>query len=368
MYYYDFIIVGAGLYGSICAFELKKRGFNCLVIEKREHIGGNCYTEEVEGIQVHKYGAHIFRTSEKAIWEYIQQFAEFNNFVNTPLANYHGEIYNLPFNMNTFNRMWGVVTPEEAKKTIQEQRVISENDVKNLEEYAISQVGIDVYNKLIKGYTEKQWGRDCKDLPAAIMRRIPIRYTYNNNYYLDRYQGIPIGGYTQIFEKMLEGIDIELGTSFCDVRNKYLNKNVKVIYTGPIDEYFEYQFGALEYRSLKFKHEVLDVDNYQGVAVVNYTDRETPYTRVIEHKFFEEKKSNRTVISREYPFEWQLGVDPYYPINNTKNQNKFYKYMCLAEKEKNVFFGGRLGEYKYTDMQETVKMALEAVNKILSQR
>lgn len=362
---YDFIIVGAGLYGSICAFELKKRGYKCLVVEKRNHIGGNCYTEKIEGINVHKYGAHIFRTSVKKIWEYIQQFAEFNNFINTPLANYHGEIYNLPFNMNTFSRMWGIFTPEEAKKIIQDQRIISENKVKNLEEYAISQVGTDVYNKLIKGYTEKQWGRECKDLPATIMRRIPIRYTYNNNYYLDRYQGIPIGGYTQIFEKMLNGTDVELSVSFSDIKNRYLNKNVKVIYTGPIDEYFEYQFGPLEYRSLKFEHEIIDIDNYQGVAVVNYTDNETPYTRVIEHKHFEENISNRTVISREYPFEWKQGVEPYYPINDEKNQEKLSKYLSLATKEKNIFFGGRLGEYKYTDMQDTVKMALDMVDKIM---
>lgn len=365
MYNYDYVIVGAGLFGSICAFELKKRGFSCLVIDKRNHIGGNCYTEEIERIQIHKYGAHIFRTSDKKIWEYVQQFADFNNFINAPLANYHGEIYNLPFNMNTFNRMWGVVTPAEAKSIIQEQRVASTNVIKNLEEYAIDQVGIDIYNKLIREYTEKQWGRKCKDLPISIMKRIPIRFTYNNNYYLDRYQGVPIGGYTQMFEKMLVGVDIELEVNFCNVRNKYLGKNTVVIYTGPIDEYFEYQFGALEYRSLRFEHEILNMDNYQGVAVVNYTDIETPYTRIIEHKFFEDKRSDKTVISREYPLEWQLGIEPYYPINDEKNQQKFLRYMRLAENEKNILFSGRLGAYKYTDMQETVKMALELIEKIL---
>lgn len=365
MYNYDYVIVGAGLFGSICAFELKKRGFSCLVIDKRNHIGGNCFTEEIERIQIHKYGAHIFRTSEKKIWEYVQQFADFNNFINAPLANYHGEIYNLPFNMNTFNRMWGVVTPAEAKSIIQEQRVSSTNVISNLEEYAIDQVGIEIYNKLIKEYTEKQWGRKCKDLPISIMKRIPIRFTYNNNYYLDRYQGVPIGGYTQMFEKMLAGVDIELEVNFCNVRNKYLGKNTVVIYTGPIDEYFEYQFGALEYRSLRFEHEILNMDNYQGVAVVNYTDRETPYTRIIEHKFFEDKGSDKTVISREYPLEWQLGIEPYYPINDKKNQQKFLRYTRLAENEKNILFSGRLGAYKYTDMQETVKMALELIEKIL---
>ena len=280
---YDYLIVGAGLYGAVCAFELKKRGFKCLVIDQREHIGGNCYTEEIEGIHVHKYGAHIFRTTEKVIWEYMQQFAEFNNFINTPLAKYKGEIYNLPFNMNTFSRMWGITTPEEAKKIIDTQRISLEQDAKNLEEYAISQVGTDIYYKLIKGYTEKQWGRECKDLPASIMRRIPIRYTYNNNYYLDRYQGIPIGGYTQIFEKMLDGIDVELKTSYADVKAKFINTDLRIIYTGTIDEYFNYQFGALEYRSLRFEHEVIDTDNYQGIAVVNYTDRETPYTSVMTY-------------------------------------------------------------------------------------
>ncbi|MGN0325196.1 MAG: UDP-galactopyranose mutase [Lachnospiraceae bacterium] len=362
---YDYLIVGAGLYGSVCAYELNKKGFTCVVIDKRKHIGGNCYTEEIEGINVHKYGAHIFRTSDKMIWEYMQQFAEFNNFINTPMANYHGEIYNLPFNMNTFNRMWGVVTPEEAKKVIQKQRGDVSNNFGNLEEYAISQVGVDIYNKLIKGYTEKQWGRACVDLPASIMRRIPIRYTYNNNYYLDRYQGIPIGGYTRIFEKMLEGIDVVLGVQYDDVKAEYVGPDTKIIYTGAIDEYYNYRYGSLEYRSLRFEHEILDIEDMQGVAVVNYTDIETPYTRIIEHKHFENTQSKKTVISKEIPYEWKLGIEPYYPINDKRNQEKLELYVALAKKEKSVFFGGRLGEYKYTDMQDTIKMALEAVEKCI---
>ena len=325
-------------------------------------MGGNCYTEEVEGIPVHKYGAHIFRTSDTKIWEYIQTFAEFNNFINTPMANYHGEIYNLPFNMNTFNRLWGVVTPEEAREVIQKQRSVVTGNCNNLEEYAISQVGIDVYEKLIKGYTEKQWGRECRRLPASIMRRIPIRFTYNNNYYLDRFQGIPIGGYTPIFERMLAKTDVMLGVKYNDVRAMVNQSGTKVIYSGPIDEYFDYQFGPLEYRSLKFEHEILDIENMQGVAVMNYTDRETPYTRVIEHKHFDNIQSSKTVISKEFPYEWSLGVEPYYPINDDKNQERLKLYQSLAEKEKDVFFGGRLGGYKYTDMQDTIKMAFETVS------
>lgn len=360
---YDYLIVGAGLYGAVCAFELRKKGYKCLVIDQRKHIGGNCYTEEIENIHVHKYGAHIFKTSEKEIWEYIQQFAEFNNFINSPLANYKGEIYNLPFNMNTFSRMWGIVTPKEAKEIILNQRSILREGVNSLEEYAISQVGTDIYIKLIKGYTEKQWGRDCKELPASIMKRIPIRYTYNNNYYMERYQGIPIGGYTQIFEKMLFGIDVQLNTSYKDIKEKFDDTDTRIIYTGPIDEYYEYKYGPLEYRSLKFEHEIIEIEDFQGVAVMNYTDKETPYTRIIEHKHFEDIMTNKTVITKEYPFEWRLGVEPYYPINNRNNQELLSKYIILAKKEKNVVFGGRLGEYKYTDMQDTIKMALDTVKR-----
>ncbi len=358
---YDYLIVGAGLYGAVCAYELRKKGYKCLVIDKRQHIGGNCYTEEVENIHVHKYGAHIFRTSDKEIWDYIQQFAEFNNFINTPLANYKGEIYNLPFNMNTFSRMWGIVTPKEAREIILKQSNILQQEVNNLEDYAISQVGIDIYTKLIKGYTEKQWGRACKDLPISIMKRIPIRYTYNNNYYVERYQGIPIGGYTQIFEKMLLGTEVRLNTSYEEIKENFSNTGIRIIYTGPIDEYFGYRYGPLEYRSLKFEHEIIGIDDFQGIAVINYTDSETPYTRIIEHKHFENVVNDKTVITREYPFEWKLGTEPYYPINNTKNLGILSQYISLAEQEDNVVFGGRLGEYKYTDMQDTIKMALNVV-------
>lgn len=362
---FDYLIVGAGLFGAVFAHEATKKGKRCLVIERRDHIGGNCYTEEIEGIQVHKYGAHIFRTSKKEIWEYINQFAEFNNFINSPIANYHGRIFNMPFNMNTFSQMWGIRTPDEAKKIIDEQRKEITGVPQNLEEKAISMVGKDIYEVLIKGYTEKQWGRPCNELPTSILNRLPVRFTYDNNYYRDRYQGIPIGGYTRIIEKMLEGSEVVTGTNFLDDREYYLGKAEKVIYSGTIDEYFNYCFEPLEYRSLHFEHEALNTDNYQGVAVVNYTDAETPFTRVIEHKHFEFGTQPKTVISREYPLEWTREIEPYYPINDKKNQTRYNLYAELAGKQRKVIFAGRLGAYKYTDMQDTICNALELVNKEL---
>lgn len=362
---YDYLIVGAGLYGAVFAHEAAKAGKRCLVIERRDHIGGNCYTEEVEGIQVHKYGAHIFRTSDKRVWDYIQQFAEFNNFVNSPIANYHGEIYNMPFNMNTFSKMWGISTPQEAQAIIEEQRKEITREPQNLEEKAISLVGRDVYEKLVKGYTEKQWGRDCKDLPASIMRRLPCRFVYDNNYYNDKYQGIPIGGYTRIIEKLLEGSDVKTGVDFNDNQELYKAKAKKVLYTGTIDSYYKFCYGTLEYRSLRFEHELLQEENYQGVAVVNYTDRDTPYTRIIEHKHFEYGSQPVTVISREYPLEWREGLEPYYPINDLRNQERYEKYKQLADNDPEVIFGGRLGAYKYTDMQETIIDSLNLAEKEL---
>lgn len=359
---YDYLIVGAGLFGAVFAHEATKAGKKCLVLERRNHIGGNCYTEEIEGIQVHKYGAHIFRTSKREIWEYINQFAEFNHFINSPIANYHGRIFNMPFNMNTFSQMWGIRTPDEAKKIINEQRKEISGTPRNLEEKAISLVGKDIYEALVKGYTEKQWGRPCNELPTSILNRLPVRFIYDNNYYRDIYQGIPVGGFTRIIEKMLEGSDVKTGTNFLDNRECYLGMAKKVIYTGTIDEYFDYCFEPLEYRSLRFEHEVLDTDNYQGVAVVNYTDRETPYTRIIEHKHFEFGTQDKTVISREYPFEWTMGIEPYYPINDEKNQARYSLYANLAGKQKKVIFAGRLGAYKYTDMQDTIGNALELAN------
>lgn len=362
---YDYLIVGSGLFGSVFAYEATKHGNKCLVIEKRNHIAGNCYTEKIEDINVHKYGAHIFRTSQKYIWEYIQQFAEFNNFINTPIANFCGEIYNMPFNMNTFCKLWGVNKPEEAQKIIEEQGKAITDEPKNLEEHVIKMVGTDVYEKLVKGYTEKQWGRDCKDLPTSIIKRLPVRFTYNNNYFNDRYQGIPIGGYTAIFKKLLSGCDIELNTDFLANKEKLTRSAKKIVYTGTIDSYFNYCFGELEYRSLKFEHEILNCENYQGVAVVNYTDRETPYTRIIEHKHFEFGTQPKTVITKEYPLEWNKDIEPYYPINDEKNQNRYEEYKKLAQKENNVIFGGRLGEYKYYDMQDTIMSALSLVKNIL---
>lgn len=356
---YDYLVVGSGLFGAIFAYEATKRGNRVLVLEKRNHIGGNCYTENIEGISVHKYGAHIFRTSRKDVWEYINQFAEFNNFINSPIANYKGEIYNMPFNMNTFNKLWGISKPEEAKKIIEQQGSFIKGEAQNLEEHVIKMVGKDVYEKLVKGYTEKQWGRECKDLPKSMIRRLPLRFIYDNNYFNDRYQGVPIGGYTKIFEKLLAKCDIHLEEDY--LINKYLwnKKAKKVIYTGTIDSFYDYCYGELEYRSLRFKHQVLNCDNYQGVAVVNYTDRETPYTRIIEHKHFEFGTQLKTVISKEYPLEWSREIEPYYPINDEKNQKRFCEYKALSKSENKVLFGGRLGEYKYYDMQDTIISALD---------
>lgn len=359
---YDYLIVGAGLFGSIFAHEATKRGKKCLVIEKRDHIGGNCYTQNVEGINVHKYGAHIFHTSNKEVWDYIQQFSEFNRFTNSPVARYKNELYSLPFNMLTFNKMWGVITPQEAEAKIKEQ-IAKENitDPKNLEEQAISLVGRDIYEKLIKGYTEKQWGRKCTELPAFIIKRLPVRYTYDNNYFYDTYQGIPIGGYTGIFEKMLNGIEVKLGVDFFAEREYYENLAERIVFTGMIDEYFNYQFGKLEYRSLRFDNEVLDMPNYQGNAVVNYTESDVPYTRIIEHKHFEYGVQEKTVITREYSKEYEEGDEPYYPINDARNNELYAKYKALADQKSNVIFGGRLAQYKYFDMHNIIAEALECV-------
>lgn len=362
---YEFLIVGSGLFGAVFAYEAIQKGKSCLVIEKRNHIGGNLYTEKIEDITVHCYGAHIFRTSDKKIWNFMLQFSEFNNFINSPLANYNGEIYNLPFNMNTFNKIWGIISPQEAQKIIAMQQDEICGEPKNLEEKAISLVGRDVYEKLIKGYTEKQWGRDCKDLPASIIRRLPVRYTYDNNYFNDRYQGIPEAGYTAIIKKMLNGADVIVNTDFNTQKEKFEDLADIVIYTGPIDAYFNYCYGPLEYRSLHFENKTLDIENYQGVAVMNFTDRETPYTRIIEHKHFVFGIQHKTVITYEYPSEWNIGEEPYYPINDKKNQQKYEQYRQLAEQLTNVYFGGRLGEYKYYDMQDTIKSALLLAQNIL---
>ena len=362
---FDYLIVGSGLFGAVFAYEATKAGKTCLVLEKRDHIGGNCYTQEWNGIQVHKYGAHIFRTSKKDIWDYIRQFADFNHFVNCPIAKYNGRIYNMPFNMNTFSKMWDISTPDEAKAIIAEQRKEINGVPQNLEEQAISLVGRDIYEVLVKEYTEKQWGRPCNELPASILRRLPVRFTYDNNYFNDPYQGIPIGGYTQIIEKMLEGSEVLLNTDYNLEPEKYRHMAKKVLYTGTIDGYFKYCYGPLEYRSLRFEHEELQTDNYQGVAVVNYTDSKTPYTRVIEHKHFEFGTQPNTVISREYPFEWSEGIEPYYPSNDKKNQECYEQYAKLAANEHGVLFGGRLGEYRYYDMQDTILSALELVRKEL---
>ncbi|MGL5595117.1 MAG: UDP-galactopyranose mutase, partial [Cetobacterium sp.] len=341
-----------------------KRGKKCLVIDKRDHIGGNIYCKKIENINVHQYGAHIFHTSNKKIWDYVNSFVEFNRYTNSPIANYKGEIYNLPFNMNTFNKLWGVVTPEEAKAKIEEQRIASGIvEPKNLEEQAISLVGTDIYTKLIKGYTEKQWGRSATELPSFIIKRLPVRFTYDNNYFNDKYQGIPEGGYNVIIEEMLKDIDVKLSTDFFKNKNELIDIAEKVVFTGMIDEFYNYELGTLEYRSLKFEHEVLDCENYQGVAVVNYTEREIPYTRVIEHKHFEYGTGDKTVITKEYPADWKIGDEPYYPVNNDKNNELFEKYKELASKEKNIIFGGRLGNYKYYDMHQVIEAALEAVEK-----
>lgn len=363
---YDYLIVGSGLSGAIFAHEAAKQGKKCLVIEKRNHIAGNVYTENIEGINVHKYGAHIFHTSNKEVWDYINQFAEFNNFVNSPLAVYKNELYNLPFNMNTFSKMWGIKTPEQAKHVIESQvkksKIISP---KNLEDQAISLVGEDIYQKLIKGYTEKQWGRDCKDLPAFIIKRLPVRFTYNNNYFNDKYQGIPIGGYTQIIQKMLENSDILLNTDYFDFIKSHPNIADNIIYTGEIDKYYNYCYGKLDYRSLKFETEVLDTENYQGNAVVNYTERKIPYTRIIEHKHFEFGNQPKTVITKEYPEIYDGNNEPYYPVNDFKNTELYKKYKELSDKEKNVFFIGRLAQYKYFDMDKVIESTLNISKKIL---
>jgi len=358
---YDYLIVGAGLFGATFAYEAKKRGKSCLVIDKRNHIGGNIYCESIEGINVHKYGAHIFHTSDKAVWEYVNQFAEFNNYINSPVAIYKDELYNLPFNMNTFSKMWGIKTPAEAKAKIEEQiKELNITEPKNLEEQALSLVGTDVYEKLIKGYTEKQWQRDCRDLPAFIIKRLPLRFTYDNNYFNDRYQGIPIGGYNQIIEKMLDGVDVQLSTDYFELENRDKIAE-KTVFTGQIDKYFDYKLGILEYRSVRFDTKVFDCENYQGNAVVNYTEREVPYTRAIEHKHFEYGKQPKTVVSYEYSSEWGIGDEPYYPINNDKNNSLYEEYKKLAENTPNVIFGGRLGQYKYYDMDKVIISALDAV-------
>ncbi len=356
---YDYLIVGAGLYGAVFAERAKKRGKSCLVIDKRNHIAGNIYTYECEGINVHQYGAHIFHTNNKEVWEYVNNFAEFNRYTNSPVANYKGEIYNMPFNMNTFNKMWGVITPDDAKAKIEEQKAAAGiTEPKNLEEQAISLVGTDIYEKLVKGYTGKQWGRDCKDLPAFIIKRLPVRFTYDNNYFNALYQGIPNGGYTKLVENMLEGTEVRLGIDYLENKTELDKLADKVIYTGPIDAYFDYKLGALQYRSVRFETEVLDTDNYQGNAVVNYTDSETPYTRIIEHKHFEFGTQEKTVISREYSAEWKVGDEPYYPVNDDKNSVLYAQYKELADKEENIIFGGRLGEYKYYDMDKVIEVAL----------
>lgn len=358
--HYDYLVVGAGLFGAVFAQQAKEKGKTVLVIDKREHVGGNVYTEEIEEIQVHRYGAHIFHTNNQEVWEYAGRFAEFNRYTNSPVANYHGELYSLPFNMYTFNKMWGVVTPEEAEAKIREQRESAGITApKNLEEQAISLVGTDIYEKLVKGYTEKQWGRACTELPAFIIKRLPVRMTFDNNYFNARYQGIPMGGYTQMVEKMLDGIEVRLSVDYLDNRSEWDSLADKVVYTGSIDAYYDYCYGHLNYRSVRFETEILDKPNYQGNAVVNYTDRETPYTRIIEHKFFEFGTQPKTVISREYSSEWQPGVEPYYPINDEVNTKLYHKYKELADQEAAVIFGGRLGEYRYYDMDAVILSALE---------
>lgn len=361
---YDYLIVGAGLFGAVFAYEATKKGKKCLVIDKRDHIAGNIYTKETENINVHQYGAHIFHTSDRKIWDYVNSFADFNNYINSPVAIYKDELYNLPFNMNTFSKMWNIKTPSEAKAIIEKQiEELNITEPQNLEEQALSLVGTDVYEKLIKGYTEKQWGRDCKELPAFIIKRLPLRFTYDNNYFNDRYQGIPIGGYTKIVEKMLEGSDVLLDTDYFEFIKDNEGIADKVLFTGMIDEYYDFCYGHLEYRTVRFETEVLDCDNYQGNAVVNYTDREVPYTRIIEHKHFEFGKQGKTIISREYSTEWEPGMEPYYPVNNERNNDLFEKYKALADKEEKVIFGGRLGNYKYYDMDKVIIAALEAVEK-----
>lgn len=364
---YDYLIVGAGLFGSVFAYEAKKRGKTCLVIDKRDHIGGNIYTKEIRGIHVHQYGAHIFHTSNEKVWKYINQFATFNQYINAPIARYKDEVYNMPFNMNTFNKLWGVTTPKEAQAIIDKQKKESGIKVpRNLEEQAISLVGKDIYEKLIKGYTQKQWGKNCTELPAFIIKRLPLRFTYDNNYFNDCYQGIPIGGYTKIIEKMLEAIEVRLACDFFKERTTLESCAKKIVFTGMIDQFYDYQFGELEYRSLRFESEILDEENYQGNAVVNYTEYDVPYTRIIEHKHFEYGTQLETVITREYPANWEKGDEPYYPINDEKNNTLYSQYEALAKNEENIIFGGRLGLYKYYDMHQIIEVALECAEKELS--
>ena len=364
---YDYLVVGAGLYGAVFACEAKRKGKKVLVIDKRDHIAGNVYTEEVEGINVHKYGAHIFHTNNKKVWKYITQFAEFNRYTNSPVANYKGELYSLPFNMYTFNKMWGVVTPQEAAAKIEEQRKAAGiTEPKNLEEQAISLVGTDIYEKLVKGYTEKQWGRPCNELPAFIIKRLPVRLTFDNNYFNALYQGIPMGGYTKMVENLLDGIEVRLNEDYLENKAEYDAIAEKIVYTGAIDAYFGHSLGALEYRSVRFENEILDSDNFQGNAVVNYTDAETAWTRIIEHKWFEFGGQDKTVISREYSSEWKFGDEPYYPVNDEKNGNLYAEYKKLADLEEKVIFGGRLGEYRYYDMDAVIASALDMCEKELA--
>ena len=366
MYKYDYLIVGSGLFGSTVANELKKKGKKVLVIDKRNHVGGNVYTENIEGINVHKYGAHIFHTSNKEVWDYINQFAEFNNYINSPIARYKNELYNLPFNMNTFTKLWNdVFTPQQARDRIeQEKKEFFVNEPKNLKEQAINLIGKTIFEKLVKGYTEKQWGKTCNELPSFIIKRLPVRFTFDNNYFNDRYQGIPIGGYTKIIEKMLDGVDLKLNYNYFEHREELDNVANKIIYTGSIDQFFDYCYGPLEYRSVRFETELLDTDNYQGNAVVNYTEYEVPYTRIIEHKHFEFGTQTKTVISREYSSKWTLGEEPYYPVNDEKNNYLYSKYAELASQNKKVIFGGRLGKYKYYDMHVVIEEALKLTEQI----
>lgn len=368
---YDFLIVGSGLYGSIFAREAVDKGYKVLVVDKRKHVGGNVYTENIEGINIHKYGAHIFHTNNKEVWDYVNKYGTFNHFTNSPVANYKGELYSLPFNMYTFNSMWGLVTPLEAKKKIEEQRKEIVGEPRNLEEQAISLVGRDIYEKLVKGYSEKQWGRDCKDLPSFIIKRLPVRFTFDNNYFNALYQGIPVGGYTKLIENLLSGIEVRLNCDYLKNREELNKLAKKIVYSGPIDAFYDYSLGILEYRSVRFENELLDTPNFQGNAVINYTDRETPWTRIIEHKWFEFGKDengndlSKTIISKEYSLKWEPGQEPYYPINDEKNNKLYAQYKEMAEKEANVIFGGRLGEYKYYDMDATIASALERCKKEL---
>ena len=363
---YDYLIVGSGLFGAVFAHEAKKAGKSVLVLERRGHVGGNVYCEEKDGINIHKYGAHIFHTSYEDVWAYVNQFVRFNNFINSPVANYQGHLYNLPFNMNTFRELWDIVTPAQAKAIIAEQCQVIKGEPRNLEEQAISLVGTDIYTKLIKGYTEKQWGRSCTELPAFIIKRLPVRYTFDNNYFNDRYQGIPVGGYNKLIEALLDGLEVRTGVDYLKERTVYQAVARKVVYTGSIDEYFDYKLGQLEYRGLHFETERLEEENHQGVAVVNYTEREVPYTRIIEHKHFEFGTQPVTYITREYPADWHPGEEAYYPVNNDRNQKLYQQYAALAEQEENTIFGGRLAEYKYYDMDDVIKGALERITRELA--